>query len=552
MSNTEWKKVKLGDIIVKLGKTEHPAKDALDSGKYPFFTNSASEKKFYINDFDFDEPIILANTGGKAYFKYCDVKCSASRDLYIFKTVPDVNVKYLYYVLKDMEQDINDNGFAGAALKHLNKDYLHSREISLPPLEEQRRIASLLSRFDELIQLHEFKADNLIKAKQQIMSDIFSGGLREIESINPDDYVQDNWATVKLGDVTNLLDRLRKPISKGDRISGEYPYYGANGIQDYVNDYIFDGRYILVGEDGSVITKDNTPVVNWGTGKFWANNHVHILEAKDGFDMDFIFYAISNVDISGYVHGNIPKYTKGDLVDTQVKIPPTIEEQQKIANLLSSYDSLIELKRSQKQQVTNMKQQLMSQLLTNGGGQSSWVTVKLGDIFGSISDKNHPEYDVLTVRSGYGTVLRSESGIDIKYKVESLPTYKLVRKGDFIIHLMSHECGLDIALHDGLISPAYNVIRCKDTSRVLCEYMKNVFHTKEFIQSIAVYATGLRVGKNIKWKDIQSIELSIPPIEEQHRIASVLSTFDSLSVQIDTEISNISSQKQAIMDKIFG
>lgn len=176
MSNTEWKKVKLGDIIVKMGKTEHPAKDALDSGKYPFFTNSASEKKFYINDFDFDEPIILANTGGKAYFKYCDVKCSASRDLYIFKTVPDVDVKYLYYVLKDMEQDINDNGFAGAALKHLNKDYLHSREISLPPLEEQRRIASLLSRFDELIQLHEFKADNLIKAKQQIMSDIFSGG----------------------------------------------------------------------------------------------------------------------------------------------------------------------------------------------------------------------------------------------------------------------------------------------------------------------------------------------------------------------------------------
>jgi len=200
------------------------------------------------------------------------------------------------------------------------------------------------------------------------MSDIFSGGLRELESINPDDYVQDNWVTVKLGDVTNLLDRLRKPISKGDRISGEYPYYGANGIQDYVNDYIFDGRYILVGEDGSVITKDNTPVVNWGTGKFWANNHVHILEAKDGFDMDFIFYAISNVDISGYVHGNIPKYTKGDLVDTQVKIPPTIEEQQKIANLLSSYDSLIELKQSQKQQVTNMKQQLMSRLLTNGGG----------------------------------------------------------------------------------------------------------------------------------------------------------------------------------------
>lgn len=183
------------------------------------------------------------------------------------------------------------------------------------------------------------------------------------------------------------------------------------------------------------------------------------------------------------------------------------------------------------------------------GGQSNWITVKLGDIFYSVSDKNHPEYEVLTVRSGYGTVLRSESGIDIKYKEESLPNYKLVQRNDFIIHLMSHECGLDIALHTGLISPAYNVIRSKGSVDI--EYIKNVFHTKDFIQRIAVYATGLRVGKNIKWKDIQSIELSIPPIEEQHHIASILSTFNSLSEQIDVEISNIESQKQEIMSKIF-
>lgn len=182
---------------------------------------------------------------------------------------------------------------------------------------------------------------------------------------------------------------------------------------------------------------------------------------------------------------------------------------------------------------------------------TEWKKVKLGDIFDSISDKNHPEYDVLTVRSGYGTVLRSESGIDIKYKVESLPTYKLVRKGDFIIHLMSHECGLDVALHDGLISPAYSVIRCKDTSRVLCEYIKNVFHTKEFIQSIAVYATGLRVGKNIKWKDIQSIELSIPPIEEQRRIASLLSRFDDLIEINEFKADNLIRAKQQIMSDIF-
>lgn len=171
-----WSKVKLGDIIVKMPKSEHPAKDALDEGKYPFFTNSASEKKFFINDFDYDEPIILANTGGKAYFKYCDTKCSASRDLYIFKCIPGISVKYIYYVLKTLEDDINENGFAGAALKHLQKDYLHDKEIIVPEYSEQIQIVNLLSKFDELIQINEFKANNLIKAKTQLMNDIFSGG----------------------------------------------------------------------------------------------------------------------------------------------------------------------------------------------------------------------------------------------------------------------------------------------------------------------------------------------------------------------------------------
>ena len=123
MDKTGWTKVKLGDIIIKMPKANHAAKDALDEGKYPFFTNSASDKNFYIDDIDYKEPIILANTGGKAYFKYCDIPCGASRDLYVFKTVSGVQIKYLYYYLKTMESDINEFGFAGAALKHLQKDY---------------------------------------------------------------------------------------------------------------------------------------------------------------------------------------------------------------------------------------------------------------------------------------------------------------------------------------------------------------------------------------------------------------------------------------------
>ena len=77
----------------------------------------------------------------------------------------------------------------------------------------------------------------------------------------------------KIGEVCEILDHKRFPIKKENRISGQYPYYGANGIQDYVNNYIFDGTYILIGEDGSVITKRGNPIVHWASGKIWVNNH---------------------------------------------------------------------------------------------------------------------------------------------------------------------------------------------------------------------------------------------------------------------------------------
>ena len=90
-----------------------------------------------------------------------------------------------------------------------------------------------------------------------------------------------------------ILDNKRKPITKSAREAGEYPYYGANGIQDYVADYIFDGVYVLVGEDGSVMTPNGNPVVNWAEGKIWVNNHAHIISEIDGV---LLRYRTSNGD----------------------------------------------------------------------------------------------------------------------------------------------------------------------------------------------------------------------------------------------------------------
>lgn len=96
------------------------------------------------------------------------------------------------------------------------------------------------------------------------------------------EYCPDGVPNKPLEECCTILDNKRKPVTKSMREAGIYPYYGANGIQDYVSDYIFNGTFVLVGEDGSVITEKGTPVVTWAVGKIWVNNHAHIVCEKDG------------------------------------------------------------------------------------------------------------------------------------------------------------------------------------------------------------------------------------------------------------------------------
>ena len=136
-----------------------------------------------------------------------------------------------------------------------------------------------------------------------------------------------------------ILDNRRKPVTKAAREFGEYPYYGANGILDYVSDYIFDGTFILVGEDGSVITKSGTPVVTWAEGKIWVNNHAHIIEQAGDVLLRYLFHYIQTIDITTLVHGNIPKLTGRDFKALQIPIPP-LPVQSEIVKILDNFAEL--------------------------------------------------------------------------------------------------------------------------------------------------------------------------------------------------------------------
>ena len=143
----------------------------------------------------------------------------------------------------------------------------------------------------------------------------------------------------KLGEICVILDSHRRPVTKKDRVTGQYPYYGANGIQDYVDDFIFDGTFLLIGEDGSVLTEQGTPVVHWATGRIWVNNHAHILKEKGEILLRFLFHYMQTVKIHHLVKGVPPKLNQKDLREIPIPVPP-LEIQNEIVKLLDNFTEL--------------------------------------------------------------------------------------------------------------------------------------------------------------------------------------------------------------------
>lgn len=145
-----------------------------------------------------------------------------------------------------------------------------------------------------------------------------------------------------LGDIVEILDYKRIPLSSQERAQkqGSYPYYGAQGIIDHVNDFIFDGEYILVAEDGNNVKTRQEDIAQIAKGKFWVNNHAHVI--KSTINQKLLCYILNTTDISGYVTGSAqPKLNQANLIKIPIKLPPT-NVQEKVANILSSLDAKIE------------------------------------------------------------------------------------------------------------------------------------------------------------------------------------------------------------------
>ena len=234
----------------------------------------------------------------------------------------EVNFRYIYYAMKCITYKPQDHARQWISKYSLIK-------IPIPPLAIQEEIVAILDKFTQLEA--ELEAELEARKKQY---EHYRDALLSFGDENDNSFVY-------LTDIAQNLDSKRKPVQRSKRKGGEYPYYGASGIVDYVDDYIFEGNFLLISEDGANLLARKTPIAFAISGKAWVNNHAHVLKFNDIVSQRYVEIYLNSIDLSKYITGAAqPKLNKSKL--NSIKIPyPSYDKRSKIVAILDKFEALV-------------------------------------------------------------------------------------------------------------------------------------------------------------------------------------------------------------------
>ena len=361
------------------------------------------------------------------------------------------------------------------------------------------------------------------------------------------------WETSRLDSCVDFLDNLRKPIEEGNRIKGIYPYYGASGIVDYVNDYIFVEELILLSEDGANITDRNYPVCFLASGKYWVNNHAHVLKAKDGFVNCFVSNAMERKDYSQYNTGMaMPKLNK----EVCKNIPltyPLIEEQQSIASFFTTIDAQISASTSRLASLKQIKAASLQAMFPQEGEtvpklrfkgfEGEWEKVKVGEIF--------------CITRGYvlamNLVSLTKNGIN-RYAVYSSQTKNNGLAGYYNNYLFE-DCitWTTDGANAGDVNYRAGKFYCTNVCGVLIN--KEGYANKciaECLNLVTKHYVSYVGNPKLMNNTMSEIEILIPPIQnEQQKISEYFTNLDRQILLQGQKLEKLKQIKAACLDNMF-
>ena len=291
------------------------------SGEYPVFGSNGITG--YIDSYKVEGPgVIIGRKGSVGAIRFSYEHFTPTDTAYCLlikdKTKDDIKFWYYYLQLLGLEKLNTHSSVPG-----LSREIAYFVNIKSPDISEQQKIAAVLSALDAKIELNQ-RINAELESMAKTLYDYWfvqfdfpnekgkpfkSAGGKMVSNEELKREIPLGWEVGELTDIVNVYDSKRIPLSnvQREKIQGKYRYYGATSVMDYINDFIFDGEYILIAEDGSVMDEKGFPFVQYIWGKTWVNNHAHVLQPKDLSNYDFLFFLLKSISVVQIMTGSVQK-----------------------------------------------------------------------------------------------------------------------------------------------------------------------------------------------------------------------------------------------------
>jgi type I restriction enzyme S subunit len=378
------------------------------------------------------------------------------------------------------------------------------------------------------------------------------------------------WDEVRLIDVVSFLDSKRVPIESDERSTrkGIYPYYGASGIIDYIDDYIFDGEFILLGEDGANILDRSSPLAFMVKGKIWVNNHAHVFKAKENIKLYFLSEYLESLSYEKFNTGSAqPKLNRSVCEKIPVLLPP-LPEQTRIVSVLETWDKSIENLNKKIEIKKQIKKGLMQDLLTGKkrlcGFKDKWGLIRLGDIgeFRTSSvDKKTIFSEKVALLCNYMDVYKRKiiKNTDIFQKITAKDGQiesSSLKIGD-VLFTPSSETPEDIGYSAVVQSTlpnllfSYHLVRFRPNKNILdvlySSFCFNQVSFRKYLSSVSAGVTRFTLSKSA----FENAVIKLPDIKEQKAIADILTTVDKEISELENKLKIIKDQKKFLLNNLI-
>lgn len=371
-----------------------------------------------------------------------------------------------------------------------------------------------------------------------------------------------DWKLKELGSIVDFLDNSRKPINDNDRlkIQGNIPYYGASGIVDYINDFLFDEDLILLGEDGENIISRNSRLAFKITGKSWVNNHAHVLRVHQEVDINYLSEYLESLNYEQYNTGTAqPKLNKSTCLGIPVLLPPRVE-QHAIATALKDMDALLESLNSLITKKRAIKQATMQKLLSGHvrlpGFNDNWTDNEIGNLANiqrGASPRPIDDPRWFDERSTTGWVRISDITSSNMYlnktstnmSQEGVSQSRLVKKNNLIMSICATIgrpiiTKIDACIHDGFI--VFGDLRTN---------IKYMYHTLKWMEPTWSKHGQTGSQTNLNTHIIKSTTVHLPPEDEQMSISSILDDMDTEVIELEVLIKKMQTIHQSLMQELL-